>query len=127
MDLTAIPFTIENVFFRIKTTKGVVLVRDGNLVLKFHETDKEDHLEKMIPVKELEKIEWERGWLRAVVILTVTSDKQSAGIPGSDKRKIKLNISRPYRADAERLIARLRLLNPDLKLPASKRDYQQIE
>ncbi|HMB97603.1 MAG TPA: hypothetical protein VKM36_03920 [Balneolaceae bacterium] len=135
MDLTAVPFTIVTAFFGIKTVKGVVLVRDGNLILKFNATDngdtrdfyKRDLREKKIPVSDLENIDWERGWLRAVIILTVATDQLTSGIPGSEKRRIKLNIARPYRADAERLIARLRLMNSDLKLSASNRDYQQIE
>lgn len=123
MDLTAVPFTIVTAFFGFKTVKGIVLVRDGNLFLKFDATNKDDFRdfyssdlhEKKIPVRDLENIKWERGWFRAVLTLTVASDKLMAGIPGSEIREIKLNISRPYRADAERLIARLRLLNPDLK------------
>jgi len=135
MDLTAVPFTITTVFFGIKTVKGVVLVRNGNLILKFITNDKDkfsDHYrvestEEMIPVEDLKSIEWERGWFQAVIIITVASGKLAAGVPGFAKGRIKLNIGRPYRADAERLIARLRLLNPELDLPGSTRDYQQLE
>ena len=135
MDLTAVPFTITTIFFGIKTVKGVVLVRNGNLILKFNTSEKDkfsDHYrgeltEEMIPVEELETIEWERGWFQAVIIITVASGKLAACVPGSAKGKIKLNIGRPFRSDAERLIARLRLLNPELDLTGSARDYQQLE
>jgi len=122
MNLTGVPFEIPNVSYGFKVVKGVLRVRERSLVLEFEVKDvfglffKSDLREEVIPIKNLDRIEWKRGWFQSVFIIGASSMKVFADIPGSKQGKINLKIKRPYRADAERLILRVRLIQSELLL-----------
>ncbi len=121
-DLTGVPFEIPNVFLGLQVVKGVIRVRETSVILEFDVKDafggfiRNELREEIISIQQLEKAEWRRGLFRSYIFLKARSMKTFSNIPGSEQAALKLKIRRPYRADAERLYSRLRLIMSDLKL-----------
>jgi len=121
IDLTGLPFEIPNILFGFKSVKGVIRVREKSLIFEFYEKDmlggfiKNEMHEVEIPSGDIRSVTLIRGVLKSNVILGILRSKKTDLIPGISGNGLVLKIPREFRADADRLVTRIRkIMESDL-------------
>ncbi len=116
VDLTGVPFEIPNLFFGLKSVNGVIRVREKSIILEFDEKDilggfiKNEMHEFKIPAGELQAVTLKRGILKSTVTLAFRESIKNQLLPWISGNIIVLKIPREFRADADRLLTRLKMM-----------------
>ena len=116
VDLTGVPFEIPNLFFGLKSVNGVIRVREKSIILEFDEKDilggfiKNEMHEAEIQSGELKSVALKRGVLKSKIILVFRESIKNQLLPEISGDIIILKIPREFRADADRLLTRLKMM-----------------
>ena len=118
----AVQFEIPSVNHGFQTASGLLKLEEENLVLEFQVMDaffeviKSDVEEVAIPLRDLQSVEYKKGWFSSKIIMEARSLRVFDDIPGSEKGECKLKIKRKERKDAEKLVSKIRLVMSEMRL-----------
>ncbi len=118
----AVQFEIPNVNHGFQVASGLLKLEGEHLILEFQVKDaffeviKSDVEEVAIPLRDLQSVEYKKGWFSAKIILEASSLRALDGLPGADQGECKLKIKRKERKEAEKLVSKIRLVMSEMKL-----------
>ncbi|MCC5914685.1 MAG: hypothetical protein JJU46_09950 [Balneolaceae bacterium] len=118
----SVPFEIPNVNHGIVVVKGLLHIREAEIVLEFDQRDgftqifKSDLKEVALSYSDLESVKLEKKLFRTRIIILANSMKILKDIPGADQGKVVLKVKRKDRKAAEEAISKAALMLSEQKL-----------
>ena len=118
----SVPFEISDINHGLQKAKGLLKLIKGGIELEF---EVQDSFFGMInsgvqaaqfSYKDLESIQFEKGWLSAKIILEANSIQVFADLPGSEQGRCTLKVKRKHKKEAQDLISKARLEFSEFKL-----------
>lgn len=131
--MAAIPFTISGLYADLAEVKGLLTLRDQELIFEFQTQDtvlgllKSSVQEKRIPLAELQMAQFKRRFTRGRLRLRALKMTTLADLPGSDQGEVTLIIGRKDRDRAEQLASDIELALAELQLKALDQRQREIE
>ncbi len=122
------PFETKAVQFQndvnhgFQTAGGLIKLEDEQLVVEYQTKDafleviKSDVKEVRIPLRELQSVEFKKGWFSSKILLEGRSMWVLNDLPGADQGECALKIKRKDKKDAENLVSKIRIVMSELKL-----------
>lgn len=124
----SIPFEIPNVNHGFQVAKGLLKLRDKGIELEFETKDaflgiiSSGVQSVLLLYKDLESIQFDKGWFSAKIILEATSMRVFEDIPGSEQATCTLKVKRKHRKEAQDLISTARMYHSEHKLDQMNRE-----
>lgn len=118
----AVQFQIPTVNHGLQKASGLLKLEGEELVMEFQVKDalfevfKSDVEEITIPLRDLQSVDYKKGWFSSKIILEARSLRAFDDIPGSDQGECVLKIKRKEKKDAENLVSKIRLTISEMKL-----------
>ncbi len=118
----SVQFEIPAINHGLQKASGLLKLEEEQLILEFQVKDalleilKSEVKEIAIPLRDLQSVEYKKGWFSSKVILEAGSLRVFEDIPGADHGECELKIKRKEREDAEKLISKVRLVMSEIKL-----------
>lgn len=118
----SIPFESVDYHHGLKLAKGLLKLGKHGIELEYQEQDsfigviKSDVKTIQLPYKELEAIEFKKGWFSAKIILKTSSMELLQKLPGSEQGECTLKVKRKHRDEAQNTIAQARIALSEHKL-----------
>ena len=122
MTASSVPFEIPNVNHGFIEVTGLLRINTEGILLEYHKKDPlggliHSSLEEVhLTWNKIEKVEFKRGFFSAKLIITGTSMKALAELPGVEQGKLTIKVKRKDRDDLHHLSSRVRLELSDMKL-----------
>lgn len=122
------PFETKAVQFQndvnhgFQTASGLIKLDGEELVVEYQTKDafleifKSDVEMVRIPLRELQSVEFKKGWFSSKIIVEARSIWALNDLPGADQGECTLKIKKKDRKDAENLISKIRILMSEMKL-----------
>lgn len=121
-DAKAVQFEIPTVSQGFRIAKGLVKLAGEELQFEFQVTDafleilNSDVEEVTLPLRELQSVEFKKGWFSSKIVLEARSLRAFDDIPGTEQAECVLKIKRKDRDDAARLVSKIRLVMSEMRL-----------
>jgi len=115
MTLSSVPFEIPNVNHGFIEVTGLLRINTEGLNLEYHKKDPLGGLihssleEVKLTWDKIEKVEFKRGMFSAKLIITGTSMKALAELPGVEQGRLTIKVKRKDRDDLQILASHARL------------------
>jgi hypothetical protein len=120
--MSSVPFEIPEINHGLKKGEGLLKLYKSGLELEFEVEDAFVGMVKsgvktvQISYKDLEAIQFKKGWFGAKIILKANSMKVFDEIPGTEAGTCTLKIERKNREKANDLISKARMRHSEVKL-----------
>ena len=121
-DIKAVPFEIPTVNQGFRIAKGLVNLDGEHMIFEYQVTDAfvgiltTEVREVRLPLRELQSVEYKKGWFSSKIILEARSLKALNDLPGTELTECVLKIKRKDRKEAEKLVSRTRVVMSEIKL-----------
>ena len=125
MDYTnsqAIPFESVDYNHGLQVAKGLLKLTESGIELEYQVQDsfvgviKSDVKNLHLDYKDLDSIEFKKGWFSAKIILKATSMRVLQDLPGNELGECKLKVKRKHKDKAQQTISRARVALSEFKL-----------
>lgn len=125
MDYTnsqSIPFESVDFNHGLKVAKGLFKLRKEGIELEYQVQDsfvgviKSDVKNLLVPYRDLESIEFKKGWFSAKIILQTSSLELLQQLPGNEQGECTLKVQRKHRDEAQNTVSKARIALSEHKL-----------
>src|SRR5690554_5259287 len=120
--MRSLPFSIDNLNGGFMKVEGILRVEDECLVMEFQKKDaviefyQSDLKTVKIPIKELDLLEFKKGWINGKLMLYAKSASTFRDFPGNDLMERELKVKRKHRNLAANISSNMNLLISENKL-----------
>lgn len=131
--MSAIPVKISGLYADLAEVKGMLTLRENELLLEFQTQDtvlgilKSTVREKRIPLAELQSVQFRRRFTRGRLSIRALKMGTLADIPGSTQGEVTFIIDRKDRERAEQLASDIELALAELQLKALDQRQREID
>lgn len=120
--MRSLPFTIDNLNGGFMKAEGILRAEGEKLIFEYHKKDavveayQSELKTEVVPVSELDMLEYKKGWFSAKLILHGRRASSFGDLPGKDITERVLKVKRKHRDLAANISSNMNLLISEEKL-----------